>query len=242
MTRKDGKAAARADVALTDLERALGAMQVMPVVTVEEAAQAVPLVDALTRGGLACAEITFRSGAAAAAIALVSDHDPEFLIGAGTVLTREQAAAAIEAGAKFVVSPGLNESVVDYVLSRGIPMLPGIATATELDTARELGLRVVKVFPAQALGGPGYLRALAAPFPMMRFVPTGGVTAANFGEYLALPFVVAVGGSWIAPGEVISAGDFAMIEEVAAQVVARRPAASQAARPRSAQPMGGTRE
>lgn len=227
---------------MTDLERALQAIQVVPVVTIEEPEQAVPLVDALTRGGLPCAEITFRSSAAAEAIALVCAHDPEFLIGAGTVLTSEQADAAIEAGAKFVVSPGLNETVVGYVLSRGIPMLPGIATATELDAARRLGLRVVKVFPAEALGGPSYVRALAAPFPMMRFVPTGGVTAANFGDYLALPSVVAVGGSWIAPGEVISAGGFAMIERLAAQVVARRPALLGQAAPRgSAQPMGGTR-
>lgn len=227
---------------MTDLERALEAIRVVPVVTVDRPEQAVPLVDALTRGGLPCAEITFRSSAAAEAIALVSAHDPEFLIGAGTVLTSEQADAAIDAGAKFVVSPGLNATIVGYVLSRGIPMLPGIATATELDAARGLGLRVVKVFPAEALGGPGYLRSLAAPFPMMRFVPTGGVTAANFGDYLALPSVVAVGGSWIAPGEVISAGDFAMIERLAAQVVARRQAfLGQSEAPASAQAAGGTR-
>jgi 2-dehydro-3-deoxyphosphogluconate aldolase/(4S)-4-hydroxy-2-oxoglutarate aldolase len=207
-----------------DLERTLEAIRVVPVVTFDQPEDAVPVVDALVRGGLPCLEITFRSSAAAEAIALVAARDPGFLVGAGTVLTTEQADTAIEAGAKFIVAPGLNAAVVRHVLKRGVPMLPGIATATELDAARALGLRMVKVFPAEALGGPGYVRALGAPFPMMRFVPTGGVTAANLGDYLALPSVVAVGGTWIAKRKIIAAGDFALIERLAAEAVTRRQA------------------
>ena len=204
-----------------DLTQALAALQFVPVVTLERPEQAVPLVAALARGGLPVVEITFRSSAAASAIARVHAHDSTFLVGAGTVLTTEQADAAIDAGARFIVAPGLNPTVVGHVLKRGIPMLPGIATATELDTARGLGLRLVKVFPAEVLGGSNYLRALGAPFPMMRFVPTGGVTAANVSDYLALPSVVAVGGTWIAKEEVVSVGDFASIERLAAEAVAR---------------------
>lgn len=202
-----------------DLGAALEPMGVVPVVTVTRSEQAIPLAEALLAGGLPCAEITFRSDAAAAAIEQISAHVPGILLGAGTVLTTAQADAAIAAGAAFVVAPGFNPTVIDHVLSRGVPMLPGIATPSELEAALARDLHLVKVFPAAALGGPAYLRALAGPYPMMRFVPTGGVTADNLPEYAALAAVVAVGGTWLAKPDVVAAGDWGMIERLAAEAI-----------------------
>lgn len=203
-----------------DLKATLTRAGVLPVVTVVSSEQAVPLAEALLAGGLACVEITFRSDAAAAAIRAIRSHVPGMLVGAGTVLTVAQADAAVEAGAAFLVSPGFGPDVVDLAQARGVPMLPGIATPTELQAALRRDLRVVKVFPAAVLGGPAFLQALEAPYPMMRFVPTGGVTAANLADYLALDCVAAVGGTWLARASTIAAGAWGEVERLAREAAA----------------------
>ena len=203
-----------------DLATTLAAYGVLPVVTVTRPDQAVPLAEALLAGGLPCIEITFRSDAAVEAIRAIRSRVPGMLVGAGTVLTTAQADAAVDAGAAFLVSPGFDPAVVDHALARHIPVLPGIATPSELQAALRRDLRLVKVFPAAVLGGPAYLQALAGPYPMMRFVPTGGVTAANLADYLALACVVAVGGTWLARADTLAAGDWPAIERLASEAVA----------------------
>jgi len=203
-----------------DLAATLARAGVLPVVTIGRPAQAVPLARALLAGGLACVEVTFRSDAAADAIGAIRAGVPEMLVGAGTVLTTTQADAAIDAGAAFLVSPGLGPDVVDRALARGVAMLPGIATPTELQAALARGLRAVKVFPAAVLGGPAFLQALQAPYPMVRFVPTGGVTPASLPEYLALDCVAAVGGTWLARASTVEAGAWDEVERLAREAAA----------------------
>jgi len=203
-----------------DLTATLTRAGVLPVVTVTSAEQAVPLAQALLAGGLACVEITFRSDAAADAIRAIRAGVPGMLVGAGTVLTTAQADAAIDAGAAFLVSPGFSPDVVDHALARGVAMLPGIATPTELQAALARDLRVVKVFPAAVLGGPAFLQALQAPYPMMRFVPTGGVTPASLPEYLALDCVAAVGGTWLARAGTVASGAWDEVERLATEAAA----------------------
>ena len=203
-----------------DLTVALFDAGVVPVVTVSRPEQAVPIAEALLAGGLTCVEITFRSDAAPAAIESIRAHLPALLVGAGTVLTTAQADAAIAAGASFIVAPGLNPTVVDHVLGRGIPMLPGVCTPSEIEQALARGLGLVKLFPAAAMGGVGFLRALAGPYPTVRYVPTGGITPANVAEYLAVPFVAAVGGTWLATPDVVAAGEWETIRGLAADAAA----------------------
>jgi 2-dehydro-3-deoxyphosphogluconate aldolase/(4S)-4-hydroxy-2-oxoglutarate aldolase len=203
-----------------DLTAALFDAGVVPVVTVSRPEQAVPIAEALLAGGLTCVEITFRSDAAPAAIESIRAHMPALLVGAGTVLTTAQADAAIAAGASFIVAPGLNPAVVDHVLGRGIPMLPGVCTPSEIEQALARGLGLVKFFPAGAMGGVGFLRALAGPYPTVRYVPTGGITPANVAEYLAVPFVAAVGGTWLATPDVVAAGEWETIRGLAADAAA----------------------
>jgi len=181
---------------------------IIPVVTLERANDAVPLARALSEGGLPVAEITFRTDAAADAIRAIAAELPGFLVGAGTVLTPKQAHDAIDAGAKFVVSPGINPAVVEYCLSREVPVMPGCATPTEIEQALHYGISAVKFFPAEQLGGLPMLRALAAPYRAVKFVPTGGVTLENLSAYAANERVLAVGGSFAAPAELIAAGRF----------------------------------
>lgn len=202
--------------------RALG--PIVPVVVIDDAARAPGLADALVRGGLPVAEVTFRTPAARDAIAAMSAQ-PDLLVGAGTVLTSAQADEAIDAGARFVVSPGLDEGVIRRCADRGVPVLPGVATATEVMAAIALGLDVVKFFPAEAMGGVATLRALAAAFPGLRFVPTGGIGPANLADYLACDAVLAVGGSWMVPRDAIAQGDVDRIAAACSQAVAlaRRP-------------------
>lgn len=190
----------------------------------------------LAEAGVPAIEITFRAEGAAAAIAEIADAIPEALVGAGTVLTVRQAAEALDSGARFVVSPGTNPAVVEYVLGRGAVMLPGIATASDIELNLALGIDVMKVFPAEVLGGVPFLRAMHGPFRSVRFVPTGGIDARNLGEYLALPNVLAVGGSWIAPPDLVAAGDFVAIgvraRETAGLVrMSRGPAGEDSAEP-----------
>ncbi len=196
---------------------ALGRLGIIPVVKIERAEDALPLGEALLAGGLPCAEITFRTAAAAAAIQSLSSACPELLLGAGTVLTIEQAEAAVRAGARFVVAPGFDPDLVDWCQAHGVPVLPGVATASEIGAALKKGLKVLKFFPSEALGGAAMLKALSGPFPGVKYVPTGGIGPANLASYLALPFVHACGGSWMVESKLIAGGKFDEITRLAAE-------------------------
>lgn len=209
-----------AGAAPLDLAAALHAAGFVPVVTLARPEQGVPVAEALLAGGLTCLEITFRSAAAAAAIAAIRARVPGMLVGAGTVRTTAQADSAIAAGASFLVAPGLDPAVVDHVLARGVPMLPGVCTPSELEQALARGLQLVKFFPAAALGGVAFLRALAGPYPMVRFVPTGGIGPGDLAAYLALPSVAAVGGSWLATPDAVEAGAWETIRRLASDAAA----------------------
>jgi len=191
----------------------LRAARVVPVITIDDPDDAVPLARALSTGGLTCAEITFRTPRAAEAIRRISAEAPDLLAGAGTVLTPAQVDAARDAGAQFVVAPGLNPRVVEHCKALGLPVYPGIATPTEVEAALELGLTTLKFFPAEPMGGLGYLKAIAAPFVGVNFMPTGGVSTTNVAAYLAFDRVVACGGSWMAPTDWIAAKQFDRIRE-----------------------------
>ncbi|MFD2236432.1 bifunctional 4-hydroxy-2-oxoglutarate aldolase/2-dehydro-3-deoxy-phosphogluconate aldolase [Aureimonas populi] len=190
---------------------------VIPVVAVSSAEEGVDLARALVQGGLPAIEITLRTPAALAAIEAVCAEVPEAICGAGTILTAAQFEAAEKAGSKFIVSPGASQGVVDAAAAGSAPLLPGAATPSELMTMIERGYEVLKFFPAEQLGGVPYLKALAPVFPGIRFCPTGGVSTRNVGDYLALPNVVCVGGSWVAPKEALAARDFAAIARLAAE-------------------------
>ena len=181
---------------------------IVPVVALEDAADALPLGAALKKGGVSAIEVTFRTAAAADAIRLLSREMPELLVGAGTVITKAQADAAIEAGAKFIVSPGFQPELVSYVLSKGVPMCPGTATPGEMEQAMALGLSAVKFFPAEQNGGAPMLKALSAPYRDLLFMPTGGVKLENLRNYLALDQVFACGGTWLATKDDIKAKAF----------------------------------
>ena len=181
---------------------------VIPVVVLDDTAQALPTANALLAGGVSVMEITFRTAAAASSIKAVSESCPEMLVGAGTVVTLEQCKQALECGAKFIVSPGFDPEVVSWCVERNIPITPGCVTPTEIMTAMKLGLNVVKFFPAGVYGGLKAMKALAAPFGGVKFIPTGGVAAKNLKEYLEAPCVHAVGGSWLCPKKEIAAGNF----------------------------------
>jgi 2-dehydro-3-deoxyphosphogluconate aldolase/(4S)-4-hydroxy-2-oxoglutarate aldolase len=200
------------------LER-LARIRIVPVVVIDDAARATELAAALMAGGIPCAEITLRTEAGAAAMAAAASV-PGFTVGAGTVLTPDDVDRSADRGAEFIVSPGFDEQVVERALARGLGVLPGIATATELQRARRAGLDAVKFFPADRLGGLDTIAALAAPFPTMRFVPSGGVGPHNAADYLAHPAVLAVSGSWMVPRSEIAAGAFDAIERLTAQAVA----------------------
>jgi 2-dehydro-3-deoxyphosphogluconate aldolase/(4S)-4-hydroxy-2-oxoglutarate aldolase len=194
--------------------------RVLPVVTLDRAEDAVPVGRALLAGGLACIEITFRTDAASHAIASLSNRLPEMLVGAGTVLTVEQAQVAFDAGSRFVVSPGYDDDVVEWCLRRGIPVLPGVMTPTEITRALRHGLDLVKFFPAEAAGGAAAVAALGATFPAVRFVPTGGIDPENLERYLRLPMVAACGGSWITDRRLIAERDFDRIRRLTEEAVA----------------------
>ena len=190
------------------------------VIVIEDAKDAVAMAKAISAGGLPCIEITMRTPAALESIRRIAAELPEVIIGAGTVLTPENARDARNAGAQFMVSPGLNPAMVDYCIDKGIPVYPGIATPTEIETALRHGLSVVKVFPSEALGGVAYLKAIPGPFGKLEFLTSGGITAANLADYLAYERVVACGGSWMAPQAMIISGQFDRIREETAKAVA----------------------
>jgi 2-dehydro-3-deoxyphosphogluconate aldolase/(4S)-4-hydroxy-2-oxoglutarate aldolase len=207
----------------TEILARLKELRIVPVIVIEDAADAEPLGAALAGGGLPCAEITFRTKAAGEAIRRIADAHPDLLVGAGTVLTPKQAAEAKDAGAKFVVSPGFNPAVVDACREHGVPVFPGVCTPTEIEAALAKELSVLKFFPAEPAGGLSFLKAIAAPYSMVSFIPTGGINAANVGDYLAFKAVVACGGSWMAPSGWIAGRQFDRIrDEVAAAVKASR--------------------
>jgi 2-dehydro-3-deoxyphosphogluconate aldolase/(4S)-4-hydroxy-2-oxoglutarate aldolase len=203
----------------------LTAQPVMPVVAVDSASEAVSLARALAKGGLKAIEITLRTPAALDAIRAVASEVPETICGAGTVLNPKQFEQALDAGAKFVVSPGTTVELLDAAKGAPVPLLPGAATPSELMAMLEEGYSVLKFFPAEQLGGIAYLKALAPVFQSITFCPTGGVSMANVREYLALPNIVCVGGSWVAPKAAVAAGNFDEITRLAAEAAALRPAA-----------------
>lgn len=197
----------------------IGAIGIVPVIKIDDAKLAVPLARALVEGGLPVAEVTFRTDEAEEAIRLITKEVPEMLVGAGTVLTTAQVDRAVLAGAKFIVSPGLNPKVVQYCVDKGIPITPGTSNASDIEQALELGLEVVKFFPAGQLGGIATIKALAAPYTKVKFMPTGGVNAKNLNDYLAFPKVLACGGSWMVSADLINAGEFGKIREMTAEAV-----------------------
>ncbi|WP_076673410.1 MULTISPECIES: bifunctional 4-hydroxy-2-oxoglutarate aldolase/2-dehydro-3-deoxy-phosphogluconate aldolase [unclassified Microbacterium] len=197
----------------------LNGSRIVPVVVLDDASFAPDLADALTAGGIPCAEITLRTPAALDAIRAVAGRS-DFAVGAGTVLTAAQVDAAVDAGATYLVSPGFDDAVAQRAAQRGVPLVPGIATATEIQRAIAAGLDHLKVFPAAAVGGTAALKAFAGPFPGVRFLPSGGVSATNAAEYLALPSVFAVSGSWMVPASALAAGDAETVRALSAEATA----------------------
>ena len=200
-----------------DIVETLGKAGIIPVIVIEDEAQAVPLARALVKGGLPVLEVTFRTTAAPAAISAMRREVPDAVVGAGTLLTPEMVSAAKDAGAAFGVAPGFDPVVVEAAKAHGLPMCPGIATASELSQALSAGCRLVKFFPAEAAGGVKMIKNLLGAFRFtgVKFMPTGGVNAANVADYLAVPEVVCCGGTWIVPKDALACGDYAEIEHLA---------------------------
>lgn len=192
---------------------------VVPVVVLEDAKDALPLAEALSEGGLPCAEVTFRTEAAEESIRLMSEKYPEMLVGAGTVLTIEQVDRAVAAGAKFIVSPGFDPEIVDYCLEKQIPVFPGCITPSEVAQAVKRGMKVVKFFPAEQAGGVAMIKAMAAPYTMVKFMPTGGISAKNLKDYLSFNKILCCGGSWMVKGDLIKNGEFDKIKELTKEAV-----------------------
>lgn len=194
---------------------------IVPVVKLDDVKDAKPLAKALMEGGLPCAEVTFRTAAAEEAIGIIAAEYPDMLVGAGTVLTTEQVDRAVNAGAKFIVSPGLNPKVVKYCVDKGIPVTPGCSNPSDVEQAIELGLDVVKFFPAEAAGGLNMIKAMAAPYVNMKFMPTGGITEKNLLSYLDFPKIIACGGSWMVNDALIKNGEFDKIKELTREAVTK---------------------
>lgn len=204
---------------MSEIVSRIGEIGIVPVIVLDDPGLARPLADALAEGGLPCAEVTFRTPRAAEALRLMA-QDTRVVVGAGTVLTVDQVDAAVTAGATYIVSPGYSRDVVRACQARGIPVIPGVATPTDIQMALQDGLTLVKFFPAEAIGGTRTLAAMAAPFPGLRFIPTGGISPENLADYLALPPVLAVGGSWMAPASLVSRQKWAKISRLATEAVA----------------------
>ena len=192
---------------------------VVPVVVLENEKDALPLAKALTEGGLPCAEVTFRTDAAEESIRLICREYPDMLVGAGTVLTTGQVNRAVAAGAKFIVSPGFDPEVVDYCLEKDIPVFPGCVTPSEVAQAAKRGMKVVKFFPAEQAGGIAMIKAMAAPYTTMRFMPTGGISAKNLKDYLSFGKILCCGGSWMVKGDLVKNGEFDKIRELTKEAV-----------------------
>lgn len=197
----------------------LSQIGIVPVVALNNIEDARPLAKALCDGGLPCAEVTFRTDCAEEAIRIMATEFPEMFIGAGTVLTIEQVDRAVNAGAKFIVSPGLNPEVVKYCVDNNIPVTPGCANPSDIEQALSFGLDVVKIFPAEAIGGLKLIKSMAAPYVNMKFMPTGGINAKNLNDYLAFDRIIACGGSWMVSGDLINAGKFDEITALTREAV-----------------------
>ncbi|MDR2027933.1 MAG: bifunctional 4-hydroxy-2-oxoglutarate aldolase/2-dehydro-3-deoxy-phosphogluconate aldolase [Treponema sp.] len=197
----------------------LGKIGIVPVIKIDDPDKAVPLARALLAGGIPCAEITFRTAQGEEALGRISREVPEILTGAGTVLTVEQVDKAVNAGAKFVVSPGFNPRVVARCQERGIPVTPGCSNPSDIERALEAGLEVVKFFPAEQSGGLDYIKAVAAPYPQVKFMPTGGVNAGNIVSYIMYEKILACGGSWMVPPDAVGAGNFDLITGLCREAV-----------------------
>ena len=193
---------------------------IVPVVVLDDAKDAAPLAKALIDGGLPCAEVTFRTEAAEECIRIMAEQFPEMLVGAGTVLTTDQVDRAVAAGAKFIVSPGLNPRIVKYCVEKGILITPGCANPSDVEQAIENGLEVVKFFPAEQAGGLPMIKAMAAPYTNMMFMPTGGISPSNVRDYLRVKKIIACGGSWMVKGDLVKSGDYAKITELSKEAVA----------------------
>lgn len=204
---------------MSDILERLSDYGVVPVVVINRAEDAKPLAKALYDGGLRCAEVTFRTDAAEESIRIMTENYKDMLVGAGTVLSIEQVDRAVNAGAKFIVSPGFDPEVVDYCISKNIVVLPGCATPTEVLQGVKRGLKVLKFFPAEQAGGLQMIKAMSAPYPMVKFMPTGGINAANLADYLDFNKICACGGSWMVKADLINNGQFDKIEEMTREAV-----------------------
>ena len=204
---------------MNDVVKQLSLIGIVPVIKIDDPKDAAPLAKALIDGGLPCAEVTFRTACAKEAISIIAKEYPEMIVGAGTVLTKTQVDDAIEAGAKFIVSPGFNPEIVKYCQSKGCPIVPGINNPSGIEAALELGLDTVKFFPAEQSGGLAMIKAMSAPYGGVKFMPTGGVNPANVNDYLAFNKIVCCGGSWMVKPEMIAAGDFDGITKLVREAV-----------------------
>ncbi|MBN1854062.1 MAG: bifunctional 4-hydroxy-2-oxoglutarate aldolase/2-dehydro-3-deoxy-phosphogluconate aldolase [Pirellulales bacterium] len=204
---------------MNDLFQRIGELKLIPLATFDQAEHALPLADALLAGGLPVAEVTFRTDAAEEAIRRIANRG-DLLVGAGTVLTTDQADRAIDAGAAFLVAPGTNPKVVAHSLKRGVPIIPGVATPTDIELGMSFGLEVLKIFPIEVLGGIRMLKAISGPYPQIRFIPTGGISAENMLDYLELPQVLACGGSWLVGRDKMANNEFDAIQKSIAKAVA----------------------
>ncbi|MEV7573809.1 bifunctional 4-hydroxy-2-oxoglutarate aldolase/2-dehydro-3-deoxy-phosphogluconate aldolase [Pseudarthrobacter sp. NPDC089323] len=202
---------------MADAPAVLNVSPVIPVVTIDEPQDAVPLARALADGGVKIIELTLRTESALTSLKLIATEVPEILVGAGTILTPAQADAAVAAGARFLVSPGVTPALLSSMLALDVPVLPGVATVGEVMAVLEQGLDTMKFFPAGPAGGPGYLSAIGAPIPHVRFCPTGGISLATAPDYLKLPNVACVGGSWLTPAAAVAAKDWARITVLASE-------------------------
>lgn len=204
---------------MNDVLKEIYQIGIVPVIALDDVKDAKPLAKALIDGGLPCAEVTFRTAAAEESIKIMTSEFPEMLVGAGTVLTTEQVDKAVAAGAKFIVSPGLNPEVVKYCVDKNIPVCPGCSNPSDIEQAIALGLDVVKFFPAEAAGGLAMIKAMSAPYVNMKFMPTGGINASNLNDYLAFKKIIACGGSWMVKSDMIKAGQFDKITELTKEAV-----------------------
>ena len=192
---------------------------IIPVIKIDDVKKAVPLAKALMAGGIPCAEITFRTAQAEESIQRIRDEVPEILLGAGTVLTADQVDKAVDAGAKFIVTPGLNPNVVSRCMERGVPITPGCSTPTDIEKALEMGVETVKIFPAEQLGGIEYIKTIAAPYPALTFIPSGGINAQTIVKYLAFERTIACGGSWMVNPDMINSDEFDKITALSREAV-----------------------
>ena len=204
---------------MSDVLEQLSEYGVVPVVVLNRADDAKPLAEALCRGGLKCAEVTFRTQAAEESIKIMSENYPDMLVGAGTVLTTDQVDRAVAAGAKFIVSPGFDPEVVDYCIDKNIPVVPGTITPSEVAQGVKRGLKVLKFFPAEQAGGLPMIKAMAAPYTMVKFMPTGGINAKNLADYLGSDKICACGGSWMVKADLVDNKQYDKIEEMTREAV-----------------------